>query len=90
MTLSLLTPAEHRIAELAARGLSMQEIAKALNWTPASVKVYLARRIYPKLGIHSQPALIRWWIEYVEQRGDCSKCALKQAHLIGIESPQAL
>lgn len=89
-SMSLLTDTERKIAELAAQGHSMREIAEELGWSPASIKVYLSTRIYPKLGVKSQPGLIRWWIEHVEQRGHCGQCLLRRVQLftIGEELPQ--
>jgi hypothetical protein len=51
-----------------------------------TVKVYLTREIYPRLDVKSQAGLIRWWVDNVEQRGNCETCMLRQAHLIPISS----
>jgi len=53
-----LTPAERRIAELAAAGLSNKEIAARLYLSPATVEVQLSRA-YAKLGIRSRAQLAR-------------------------------
>jgi len=89
MTLNLttLTRAELKIAQLAAKGLSMREIGLQTGWTPAAIKVYLSQRVYKKIGVTSQVALIRWWVDHVEQRGECDKCLLRQAQLVVIETP---
>jgi DNA-binding CsgD family transcriptional regulator len=51
-----LTPAETRVAELAASGLTNREVAAALFISPKTVEANLAR-IYRKLGIHSRAEL---------------------------------
>ena len=53
-----LTPAERRIAELAAAGLSNREIAARLYLSAATVEVQLSR-VYAKLGIRSRTQLAR-------------------------------
>ena len=53
-----LTPSEHRVAELAASGMSNRDIAKALFISPKTVEANLAR-IYRKLDIHSRAQLSR-------------------------------
>jgi DNA-binding NarL/FixJ family response regulator len=80
-----LTRREREITELVAQGLSHKETAARLGLAAGTVKVYLSHSIYPKLGVRSQGALIRYWIEKVEmpERGDCSTCCLRQAHLSG-------
>jgi DNA-binding CsgD family transcriptional regulator len=51
-----LTPAERRVAELAASGLSNKEIAQALFVTVNTVEVHLSR-VYAKLGIRRRAQL---------------------------------
>jgi DNA-binding CsgD family transcriptional regulator len=51
-----LTPAERRVAALAARGLSNRRIAQELFLTPKTVENHLGR-IYGKLGIHAREEL---------------------------------
>ena len=51
-----LTPAEERVAELAASGLTNRQVATALFISPKTVESSLAR-IYRKLGIHSRAEL---------------------------------
>jgi DNA-binding CsgD family transcriptional regulator len=51
-----LTPAEQRVAELAARGSSNKEIAAALFVTVKTVEATLSR-VYRKLGVRSRAAL---------------------------------
>ncbi|MCC7077927.1 MAG: AAA family ATPase [Acidimicrobiia bacterium] len=51
-----LTPAERRVADAVARGLSNRSVAEALFLSPKTVEGHLAR-IYRKLGIHSRTAL---------------------------------
>jgi len=51
-----LTPAERRVADLAARGASNQEIAEALVVTVKTVETHLSRT-YHKLGIRSRTQL---------------------------------
>jgi len=53
-----LTPAERRIAELAAAGLSNKEIAARLYLSAATVDTHL-RGVYAKLGIRSRTQLAR-------------------------------
>jgi DNA-binding NarL/FixJ family response regulator len=53
-----LTPTELRVAELAARGLTMKRIAETLFLSPKTVESNLAR-IYQKLGIGSRAELGR-------------------------------
>lgn len=54
----LLTPAERRIADLAAAGKTNHDIASALFISPKTVEVHLSR-IYRKLGIRSRAELGR-------------------------------
>jgi DNA-binding CsgD family transcriptional regulator len=53
-----LTPSEHRVAELAATGLTNREVAAALFISPKTVEANLAR-IYRKLSIRSRAELGR-------------------------------
>lgn len=52
-----LTPQEERVAELAAAGRSSREIARHLSLSRRTIETHL-RRIYAKLGIHSQRELM--------------------------------
>ncbi len=51
-----LTAQELQIAQLAARGLSNQEIARRLYVSPRTVSTHLYR-IYPKVGVRSRSGL---------------------------------
>jgi DNA-binding CsgD family transcriptional regulator len=51
-----LTPAERRVAELAADGLANKEIAQALVVTVNTVEFHL-RNVYAKLGVRSRAQL---------------------------------
>jgi DNA-binding CsgD family transcriptional regulator len=51
-----LTPQELQIAQLAARGLSNQDIARQLYLSPRTVSTHLYR-IYPKVGVRSRSGL---------------------------------
>jgi DNA-binding CsgD family transcriptional regulator len=53
-----LTPAQQRVAELAAEGLANKEIASRLFVTVSTVEVHL-KRVYAKLGIRSRTQLAR-------------------------------
>ncbi len=53
--ISALTPSEHRVANLAATGLTTRQIAQALFVTPKTVEFHL-RHIYRKLDIPSSRA----------------------------------
>jgi DNA-binding CsgD family transcriptional regulator len=53
-----LTPAERRVAELAASGLTNRDVAAALFISPKTVEANLSR-IYRKLGIHTRAELGR-------------------------------
>jgi DNA-binding CsgD family transcriptional regulator len=57
-----LTPAEQRVAELAARGMSNKEIAAALFVTVKTVEATLSR-VYRKLGVRSRAALGRTLVQ---------------------------
>lgn len=57
-----LTPQEQRVADLAAVGRSCREIALQLSVSERTVETHL-RRVYAKLGIHSQRELMVSWIE---------------------------
>jgi DNA-binding CsgD family transcriptional regulator len=54
--LDALTPSERRVAELAAREMSNQQIAQAVVVTAKTVENHLGR-VYQKLGIHSRGEL---------------------------------
>jgi DNA-binding NarL/FixJ family response regulator len=69
-----------QIAELAARGLDNQAIADRTGLKRNSVKWYMTV-VLRKLGVKDRYELIRFWIEYVERRGDCGTCTLRQAHI---------
>ena len=51
-----LTPSEHRVAELAASGMTNRDVATALFISPKTVEANLAR-VYRKLGIESRAEL---------------------------------
>ncbi|RAV17264.1 LuxR family transcriptional regulator [Mycolicibacterium sp. GF69] len=53
-----LTPSEHRVAELAATGMTTKDVATALFISPKTVETNLSR-IYRKLGIRSRAELGR-------------------------------
>jgi DNA-binding CsgD family transcriptional regulator len=53
-----LTPAETRLAELLVDGLTLSEIADAVQLKLSTVRVYL-KQIFSKTGVHRQPMLIR-------------------------------
>lgn len=53
-----LTPAETRLAELLVDGLTLSEIAEAMELKLSTVRVYL-KQIFSKTGVHRQPMLIR-------------------------------
>jgi DNA-binding NarL/FixJ family response regulator len=53
-----LTPSEHRVAELAATGLTNREVAATLFISPKTVEANLAR-VYRKLSIRSRAELGR-------------------------------
>jgi DNA-binding CsgD family transcriptional regulator len=53
-----LTPAEQRVAELAASGLSNKEIAGKLYLSVYTVQAHLSR-VYAKLGVRSRAQLAR-------------------------------
>lgn len=53
-----LTPSEHRVAELAASGMTTKDVAAALFISPKTVETNLAR-VYRKLGIKSRAELGR-------------------------------
>jgi DNA-binding CsgD family transcriptional regulator len=55
-----LTPSEHRVAELAASGMTNRDVATALFISPKTVEANLAR-VYRKLGIHSRAELGQRW-----------------------------
>jgi DNA-binding CsgD family transcriptional regulator len=57
-----LTAQEQRVAELAAAGRSYREIALQLSVSHRTVETHL-RRVYAKLGIHSQRELMARWVE---------------------------
>lgn len=56
---SLLTPAETRVADRAALGVTVGRIATELSLSPHTVITHL-RHIYTKLGINSRVELIQW------------------------------
>ena len=56
---AVLTPSEHRVAELAASGLTTRQVAEAAFLTPKSVEGVLTR-VYRKLGIRSRAELGAW------------------------------
>jgi DNA-binding NarL/FixJ family response regulator len=53
-----LTPAEERVAEFAASGMTNRDVAAALFLSPKTVEAYLSR-VYHKLGIRSRAELGR-------------------------------
>jgi DNA-binding CsgD family transcriptional regulator len=66
-----LTPAEGRVARLAAEGLGNREIAEQLWLSVNTVGTHL-RRIYAKLGIHSRRELLGREFEDVREAGPSS------------------
>lgn len=73
-----LTRREREVAELIAQALPQKEAARRLGITTGTVKDFLFG-IFPKLGVTSSAELIRYWMERVEGRGDCSACAFRAA-----------
>jgi DNA-binding CsgD family transcriptional regulator len=63
-----LTPAEGRVARLAAEGLGNREIAEQLWLSVNTVGTHL-RRIYAKLGIHSRRELLGRELEDAREAG---------------------
>jgi DNA-binding CsgD family transcriptional regulator len=61
-----LTPAERRVADLAAFGLTNREVASDLNLSPHTVDYHL-RQIYRKLGITSRVRLARAVVEQTQR-----------------------
>jgi RNA polymerase sigma factor (sigma-70 family) len=67
-TLAALTPREREVVQLAARGLTNQQIAEALVISPETVKTHV-RHALEKLGLQSKVDLrllllegkVRWW-----------------------------
>jgi len=53
-----LTPSESRMAARLAEGLRVQQIAGAEGWTELYVR-WMVKRVYRKLGISGQVALVR-------------------------------
>jgi DNA-binding CsgD family transcriptional regulator len=54
-----LTPTEQRIAELVAKGVTNQEVARTMFVTPKTIEWNLTR-IYRKLGVRSRAGLAAW------------------------------
>jgi DNA-binding NarL/FixJ family response regulator len=54
-----ITPAEERVAELSAAGLTNREVAAALCLSPKTIEANLSR-VYRKLGIRSRAELGTW------------------------------
>jgi DNA-binding NarL/FixJ family response regulator len=75
-----LTPRLREIGGLVAAGLSYAEIANRLGIQPGTVKIRLSKEIYPACGVHSRWGFMRYWIQNVEERGDCRTCLLRMAH----------
>ncbi len=67
--LSLLTPAELKVARLVARGLSYKEVARQLDRSLSTVDHQL-RRIREKLGARSTARLVRLLAEHSQGLGD--------------------
>jgi DNA-binding CsgD family transcriptional regulator len=53
-----LSRAQRQIAELVAEGLSLNEIASRMKITPNTARTHL-ERVYDKVGVRTQPALVR-------------------------------
>jgi DNA-binding CsgD family transcriptional regulator len=51
-----LTPSEHRVAKMAAKGQTNREIAQALFVTPKTIEMHLSH-VYRKLDIQSRSQL---------------------------------
>jgi DNA-binding CsgD family transcriptional regulator len=83
-----LTETEFKVAAIAARGISLRQVAEEMGWTYGSLKVYLTSKVYRKLGIHSQAELVRWWVDRVENRGNCDTCILSTCHRGGAPESQ--
>lgn len=54
-----LTATEQRVADLAASGMTVKEVAAALIVSPKTIEAHITA-IYRKLGIHSRAELARW------------------------------
>lgn len=54
---TLLSPREHEILQLTARGLSAPDIGKQLHLSPATVKTHL-KHLYDKLGVSDRAAAV--------------------------------
>jgi predicted ATPase/DNA-binding NarL/FixJ family response regulator len=63
---SLLTPREHDVMALAARGLTNREIAIQLVITEGTARVHV-EKILGKLGLHSRAALAAWVVAHAAE-----------------------
>jgi DNA-binding NarL/FixJ family response regulator len=77
-----LTDRQYQVCELHAQALPQKEVAFRLGLSVGTVKIYFSD-IYSRLNLDGGLALMRFWINRVENRGDCRTCTLRLAHMGG-------
>lgn len=75
-----LSPRLREMAAMVAAGMEYKEIGKKLGVKGTTIKVRMSAEVFPVFGVTNRWEFTRYWMDHIEERGDCRKCMLRMAH----------